>query len=105
MIAQENGFIFVMFSAVDGMKTILERGPWFIAGHFLADKKWERKLNLSAEASVTKIQVWALLYNVPVEFWTPKGLCYIASALGKPLFATQLLCLRRGSAMQGCGSK
>ena len=76
-----------MFAAEDGMNAILERGPWFITGRFLVLKKWERNHNLSAEATVSKIPVWALLYNVPVEYWTPKGLSYISSAIGKPLFA------------------
>ena len=71
VIAQVNGFILFMF----------------IAGRFLVLKKWERNLNLSVEASVPILLVWALLYNVPVEFWTPKGLSYIASAIGQPLFA------------------
>ena len=69
------------------MKTVLERGPWFIAGRFLVLKRWERNLNLSVEVTVSKLPVWALLYNVPVELWTPKGLSYLSSALGKPLFA------------------
>ena len=86
MIAQANGFIFFKFSSADGLSAILDRGPWFIAGRFLVLKRWERNLNLSAEASVTKIPIWALLYNVPVELWTQIGLSYIASAIRKPLF-------------------
>ena len=32
VIAQANGFIFFMFAMEEGLNTILERGPWFIAG-------------------------------------------------------------------------
>ena len=95
VIAQENGFIFFLFSSAEGMEAILDRGPWFIAGRYLVLKKWERNLNLSAEASVTKVPVWALLYNVSVQLWTPKGLSYIASALGKPLFADSTTVARK----------
>ena len=87
VIAQENGFIFFLFDSEGALNAILERGPWFIAGRFLVLKKWERNLNLSVEASLSTIPVWALLYNVPVELWTQKGLSYISSALGRPLFA------------------
>ena len=95
VIAQENGFIFFLFSSAQGVADILDRGPWFIAGRYLVLKKWERNLNLSAEAAVTRVPVWALLYNVPVELWTPKGLSYIASAIGKPLFADSTTIARR----------
>ena len=94
VIAQDNGFIFFLLSA-EGLNTTLERGPWFIVGRFLVLKKWERNLNLSAEASVSKIPVWALLYNVLVELWIPKGLIYVTSALGKPLFADSTTLSRR----------
>ena len=39
--------------------------------------------------------MWVLLYNVPVEYWTPKGLSYISSAIGKPLFADSTTLSRR----------
>ena len=95
VIAQANGFIFFLFASASGLNAILERGPWFIAGRFLVLKRWERNLNFSAEASLSKLPVWVLLYNVPVEFWTQKGLSYISSALGKPLFADSATLSRR----------
>ena len=95
VIAQTNGFVFFKFSTADGMLSILDHGPWFIAGRFLVLKKWERNLDLTIEASVTKIPIWVLLYNVPVELWTPLGLSYIASAAGKPLFADSITLSRK----------
>ena len=86
VIAQANGYIFFKFSEAKGVSSVLERGPWFIAGRVIILKKWERNLNLSKEAAVNRIPIWVLLYNVPVELWTPKGLSYIASAAGTPLF-------------------
>ena len=95
VIAQANGFVFFMFAAEEGMTAVLERGSWFIAGRFLVLKRWERNLNLSAEAKVSKLPVWALLYNVPVEYWTPKGLSYISSAIRKHMFADTITLSRR----------
>ena len=34
-----------------------------------------------------KIPVWIQLHNVPLEYWTVKGLSHLASAVGVPLFA------------------
>ena len=87
VIAQANGYIFFKFLEAKGVNAVLEHGLWFIAGRFLVLKKWEQNLNLSEAAAVTKIPIWVLLYDVPVELWTPKGLSYIASAAGTPLFA------------------
>ena len=87
VIAQANGYSFFKFSEAKGVTSILERGSWFIAGRVIVLKKWERNLNLSEEAAVNRIPIWILLYNVPVELWTQKGLSYIASAAGTPLFA------------------
>ena len=87
VIAQEHIYVFFQFSNEHGLRSVLERGPWFMAGRFLVLKRWERHLCLSAEEAVSKLPVWVLLYNVPVELWTPKGLSYISSAIAKPLFA------------------
>ena len=55
VIAQAYGFIFFMFASEEGMTTILEHGPWFIAGRFLVLKRWERNLNLSVEPKVSNL--------------------------------------------------
>lgn len=34
---------------------------------------------------VTKIPLWALFYNVPLELWTAQGLSHIVSSVGRPL--------------------
>lgn len=39
---------------------------------------------------MTKIPLWVHFYNVPLEFWTGPGLSYIASSVGRPLYADQL---------------
>ena len=37
--------------------------------------------------NVAKILVWVQLHNVPLEYWTAKGLSYLASDVGTPLYA------------------
>lgn len=36
--------------------------------------------------SCTKAPVWVKFHHVPLSYWTPKGLSYLASGIGKPLF-------------------
>lgn len=37
--------------------------------------------------NLSTIPIWVHFSNIPLEFWTEKGLSYIASAIGKPLHA------------------
>ncbi|KAI8569575.1 hypothetical protein RHMOL_Rhmol02G0288700 [Rhododendron molle] len=36
---------------------------------------------------LSRIPIWAQFSSVTIEFWTEKGLSYIASAVGTPLYA------------------
>ena len=47
---------------------------------------WSPGLSWQKE-SVSKVPVWVQFHHVPMEFWTPVGLSYIASAVGVPLYA------------------
>ncbi|KAL9400933.1 hypothetical protein Peur_004782 [Populus x canadensis] len=42
-----------------------------------------------------KVPVWVRLYNVPLEYWTIKGLSCVASAIGVPLHADHTTLLRK----------
>ena len=39
------------------------------------------------KAQMTRIPIWAQFYNAPLEYWTAIGISYIASSIGKPLYA------------------
>ena len=39
------------------------------------------------KAQMTRIPIWAQFYNASLEYWTAIGLSYIASSIGKPLYA------------------
>ncbi|KAF7140158.1 hypothetical protein RHSIM_Rhsim06G0120300 [Rhododendron simsii] len=36
---------------------------------------------------LVKIPIWVQFFNVPLEYWTAAGLSYVASAIGRPLYA------------------
>ena len=58
-----------------------------IVGRYLAFKRWKIHLDLTKEDDVTKIPLWIQLHNVPDEYWSSRGLTYLASVVRRPLFA------------------
>lgn len=49
-------------------------------------KKWEPQMCLVKD-QLARIPIWVQFYNVPLEYWTAPGLSYVASAVGRPLYA------------------
>ncbi|XP_065847243.1 histidine--tRNA ligase, cytoplasmic-like [Euphorbia lathyris] len=64
---------------------VVESGPWYIEEKRLMLRKWQPKMKLW-ELDNSKVPVWVKLRGIPMEYRTIKGLSYIASALGKPLY-------------------
>ena len=44
---------------------------------------------------LARVPVWVRLYNVPLEFWTIKGLSCVVSAIVVPLHADHTALLRK----------
>ncbi|KAK8689716.1 hypothetical protein V6N13_088429 [Hibiscus sabdariffa] len=83
-LAGQNLYVF-SFSSVADRDWVLENGPWHIQNKPLVIRKWEPNMqNLDFELS--KMPIWFQLYNVPLELFNQKGLSYISSALGTPLY-------------------
>ncbi|GFZ00678.1 hypothetical protein Acr_14g0003130 [Actinidia rufa] len=49
-------------------------------------KQWKSQMNFEIE-EFTTIPVWFQFFNVPLDYWTEQGHSYIASAVGRPLYA------------------
>ncbi|KAK8544463.1 hypothetical protein V6N13_056242 [Hibiscus sabdariffa] len=81
------GSNFYVFSFVDvtARDWVLENGPWHIQHKPLVLRKWEPNLQ-RLDFDLTRMPVWVQLYNVSLEFFSKRGLSYIASALGVPLY-------------------
>ncbi|KAF7154821.1 hypothetical protein RHSIM_Rhsim01G0009400 [Rhododendron simsii] len=71
---------------VGAFRNVIEAGPWHFGGRLLVLKQWHPHICLKKEL-VSKIPIWVQLYNVPLELWTAPGLSYVASAIGRPLYA------------------
>ena len=86
--ARHNLFIIQLPNA-DTMDRVLESGPWHIQNKPLIVRKWEPGLQ-SLEFNMRKLPIWVHLGNVPLEIFTNKGLSYIASILGTPLYMDRI---------------
>ncbi|KAI8551298.1 hypothetical protein RHMOL_Rhmol06G0174900 [Rhododendron molle] len=87
--ANDQGFFFFKFSKVDAYRSLMETGPCHIAGKLMILKQWEPQMVLTKE-KLSTIPIWVQFSNLPLELWTAQGLSYIASGVGKPLYADDL---------------
>jgi hypothetical protein len=87
------GLLFT-FDYVDHATNMLERAPWHMKNRPLVLKR--RQLNMQfLKNDLARVLVWVRLYNVPLEYWTIKGLSGVASAIGVPLYADHTTLLRK----------
>ncbi|KAK8672311.1 hypothetical protein V6N13_110684 [Hibiscus sabdariffa] len=64
---------------------VLESGPWHFQNKLLILRCWEPNMS-RMDFNLDRIPVWVHLSGVPLELFSQKGLSYIASALGYPLY-------------------
>ncbi|XP_058216871.1 uncharacterized protein LOC131327750 [Rhododendron vialii] len=89
VLSNEDDFYFFLFNNDDAYKRILDSGPWHIGGHLMILKKWEPQMCLVKD-QLNRIPIWVQFYNIPLEYWTAPGLSYVASAIGRPLYADSM---------------
>ncbi|GLT40598.1 hypothetical protein SLA2020_147170 [Shorea laevis] len=58
--------------------------PWHVRHKILILRKWDPNAVLS-KAKPAKMPIWVKIWGVPLSLYTPKGLSYIASVIGRPL--------------------
>ena len=65
-----------------------------MANRPLVLKRWHPNMQFLKD-DLDRVPVWVKLYNVPLEYWTVKGLSCVASAIGVPLHADLTTLLRK----------
>ncbi|GAV92382.1 DUF4283 domain-containing protein/zf-CCHC_4 domain-containing protein [Cephalotus follicularis] len=80
----ENGIFVFKCESLEVRNWILDNGPWDVWGVHMALRLWERDMPPIC-SGFSKIPVWVKLLNIPMEYWTPRGLSHLASVLGTPL--------------------
>ena len=89
MLATDSGYFFFKFISKEVSDSVLEGGPWHIAGQPILLRKWEPGLELS-KAAPSSVPLWVHIHDIPLEYWNEEGLSYIASAIGKPIHVDRL---------------
>ena len=74
-------FYLMRFGLVEDFENVIKGGPWFIGGHFLTIRAWE--LNFKpASAMCNAVAVWIRLPELPFEYYNPRVLKDIGTAIG-----------------------
>ena len=94
VLSSDNGFFLFTFDSVDRATNVLERAPWHMANRPLVLKRWHPNMQFLKD-DLDRVLVWVKLYNVPLEYWTVKGLSCVASAIGVPLHTDLTTLLRK----------
>ncbi|KAK8573995.1 hypothetical protein V6N13_096992 [Hibiscus sabdariffa] len=82
--AGDNLFLFCFVNA-STRDWVLEGGPWHFQNKPLVLRKWKPNMT-SMNFNLGRIPVWVHLNGIPLELFSKRGLSYIASAIGSPLY-------------------
>jgi hypothetical protein len=85
----ENGMFIFRFADEATRDEVLTARLWHISNKPLVLRRWEPRMQL-LKLSLTSIPIWIKLLHLPMEFWTPTCLSYVASGVGKPLYADSI---------------
>ncbi|KAI8537703.1 hypothetical protein RHMOL_Rhmol09G0045200 [Rhododendron molle] len=89
VLSNDKGFYFFQFGSEGACRQIVELGPWHFGGRLMVLQIWHPGIEYEKEG-LTKLPIWIQLYNVPLQYWTAEGLSYLASSVGKPLYADEM---------------
>ncbi|KAF7126537.1 hypothetical protein RHSIM_Rhsim11G0143400 [Rhododendron simsii] len=89
VLSNEKGFFFFQFGAEGAYRQISEVGAWHFGNRLMVLQEWHPDMEFEKE-SLSKLPLWIQLYNVPLQYWSEEGLSYIASGIGKPLYADEM---------------
>ncbi|KAE9445459.1 hypothetical protein C3L33_22645, partial [Rhododendron williamsianum] len=89
VLSNDKGFYFFQFGSEGACREIVESGPWHFGGRLMVLQIWHPDIEYEKEG-LTKLPIWIQLYNVPLQYWTAEGLSYLASSVGKPLYADEM---------------
>ena len=78
------GYFVSRFSPKEDLQSVLQGGPWFIAGHFLTIRRWRPDF-MTSRATLDSVAVWVRLPGLPVEYYDLPILKEIASKIGPVL--------------------
>ncbi|GJY34470.1 zinc knuckle CX2CX4HX4C containing protein [Tanacetum coccineum] len=84
IIMNTKGFFFFKFDSRAGLEAVLEGGPWLIRNSLIILKRWSMDTRLLKE-ELTRISLWVILHDVPIQVFEEDGISLIATFIGKPV--------------------
>lgn len=91
------GLFYFKFKNEEGMKSVLESGPWMINNVPLVLNVWEPGIWLE-KVEPSTIPIWVCVYGIPLELCNGNGIGKIMSGVGKPMLMDKLTrerCLKK----------
>ncbi|PIA35113.1 hypothetical protein AQUCO_03600049v1, partial [Aquilegia coerulea] len=85
-ITTDKELYYFNFHDEEDRKSVTEQGPVFIAGRLFVVRRWTEEVERLRDR-VNTMPMWANLYNLPKTLWTKKGISFVASVIGFPLFS------------------
>lgn len=85
----DNGMFIFRFHDEVSCDEILDSKLWHISNKPLILRKWQPGMQV-LKLTLTSVPVWVKFVHLPMEFWTPTCLSYVASGVGKPLYADKV---------------
>jgi hypothetical protein len=85
----DNGMYIFRFADEATRDEVLSARLWHISNKPLILRRWELGMQI-LKLSLNSIPIWIKLMHLPMEFWTPTCLSYVASGVGKPLYADSI---------------
>ncbi|PWA95095.1 hypothetical protein CTI12_AA052670 [Artemisia annua] len=92
-----SGIYYFKFNNEEGMKTVLDCGPWMIQNVPLVLNNWEPGIWLD-KTEPSSIPIWVCVYNIPMELCNGNGIGKIMSGVGKPMVMDRMTkerCLKK----------
>jgi hypothetical protein len=89
VFSMENGMFIFRMQDEASCDEILESKIWHVSNKPLILRKWQPGMQL-LKLNLSSIPVWVKIMHLPIEYWNPKGLSYITSGIGNPIFADKV---------------
>nr|GEX56163.1 zinc knuckle CX2CX4HX4C [Tanacetum cinerariifolium] len=88
-VIAENGVCYFKFHDEEGIKEVINNGPWMVNNKPIMVQKWSIDMCLD-KAEPKKIHVWVKMMNVLIEAWSVNGISALASNIGKPVIMDEV---------------
>ncbi|PNX79890.1 putative NBS resistance protein [Trifolium pratense] len=82
------GYFNLSFASQDDLRSVWTVGTWNLNPGVFRLSKWVKDFNPNLQ-NQTHTQTWIRIYDLPLEYWRPRILFEIASAVGTPISLDQ----------------